>query len=64
MLRCVVGGVAKILFVFKGDQRDEEEETQMKKSESEVEVSTGVEEGTKTCPGVAPPPIALQPSSV
>lgn len=54
MLRCVVGGMAKILFVFKGDQRDEEEETQMKKSESEVEVSTGVEGGTNTCPGVAP----------
>ena len=27
-------------FGFQGDQRDEEEETQMKKSESEVEVST------------------------
>ena len=28
-------------FGFQGDQRDEEEETQMKKSESEVEVRAG-----------------------
>lgn len=28
-------------FCFQGDQRDEEEETQMKKSESEVEVRAG-----------------------
>lgn len=29
------------LFGFQGDQRDEEEESQMKKSESEVEVRAG-----------------------
>lgn len=34
------GAQNTIPLVSKGDQRDEEEETQMKKSESEVEVST------------------------
>lgn len=30
-----------VTLVFQGDQRDEEEESQMKKSESEVEVRAG-----------------------
>lgn len=36
-----VGWPGRCPFGFQGDQRDEEEETQMKKSESEVEVRAG-----------------------
>lgn len=38
---CRDGGSEHHPFGFQGDQRDEEEETQMKKSESEVEVRAG-----------------------